>query len=132
MIRPRERGNQLVESMAGLFIFIPLILFATDVAVMFHAAHANEEFAEQLARLCSTVPNQANALRACQDVIRQYQLPPGVTDLNMYNLKFDVGKQEVSLTTAMDIKMPIPFPGYSQVTVTANAAQPIVSIPAAR
>jgi hypothetical protein len=38
------------------------------------AAHQNEEFAEQLARLCSTLTNKPNAIKACEDVIKQYQV----------------------------------------------------------
>jgi hypothetical protein len=118
--------------MVGFFIFIPLVLFATDVAVMFQAAHSNEEFAEQLARLCSTLPDKDNAIKACHDVIKQYELPQNVEDLNLTSLEFDLGKQEVTLTTSMIVKMPIPFPGYQHLTVAANVKQPIVSIPAQR
>ncbi|HEY9715509.1 MAG TPA: hypothetical protein V6C72_18690 [Chroococcales cyanobacterium] len=129
-MRRSPKGSALIESIVGIaIIFVPLVLFATDLAVMFQAAHANEEFAEQLARLCSTVPDKNNAVRACTEVIRQYQTPPNVISLYFSNLEFDLGTQQVSLTTTMVIKMPVPFPGYDRVTVSANAVQPIVSIP---
>ncbi len=130
MKNKRDSGNALIESIVGVgIVFVPLVLFAADLAVMFHAAHANEEFAEQLARLCATLPDRANAARACSDVIRQYQLPGNISNLEFSNLDFDLGTQEVSLTTSMVVSMPVPFPGYSRVTVSANAKQPIVSIP---
>lgn len=126
----KSSGNALIESIVGVgLVFIPLVLFAADMTVMFHAAHANEEFAEQLARLCATLPDQANANRACSDVIRQYQLPYNISDLQVSNLLFDVNAQEISLTTSMVVKMPVPVPGYERVTVSANVKQPIVSIP---
>ncbi len=126
----RNNGNPLIESIVGVgIVFVPLVLCAADVAVMFHAAHANEEFAEQLARLCATLPDQANAAKACSDVIRQYQLPPTMSHLQFSNLVFDVKTQEVSLTTSMIVNIPVPFPGYERVTVSANAKQPIVSTP---
>jgi len=127
------KGNALIESIVGVgIVFVPLVLFAADLAVMFHAAHANEEFAEQLARLCSTLPDKANAAQACSDVIRQYQLPSNISKLEYSNLNFDVGTQEVSLTTSMVVAMPVPFPGYDRVTVSANVKQPIVSVPVPR
>src|SRR5580658_10164143 len=113
MTNDRKRGSALIESIVGIsIIFIPLILFASDMAVMFQAAHSNEEFAEQLARLCSTLPDKGNAMNACRDVIKQYELPQNVQDLNLTSLEFDLGKQEVTLSTSMIVKMPIPFPGY--------------------
>lgn len=127
----RHKANSLIESIVGVgLIFVPLVLFATDLAFMFHAAHLNEEFAEQLARLCSTLSDQANAAKACQEVIKQYKLPQNISNLEFHDLKFDPAVQEVSLTTSMVVKMPVPFPGYEHVTVSANAKQPIVSIPA--
>lgn len=133
MSETRNRNNRasaLIESIVGVgIIFVPLVLLAIDLAVMFQAAHANEEFAEQLARLCSTLPDKNNAAKACTDVIRQYQLPPNASNLQFSNLEFDLGTEEVSLTTSMVVSMPVPFPGYERVTVSANAKQPIVSIP---
>ena len=126
----RKKANALIESIVGVgLIFIPLALCAADLAFMFQAAHLNEEFAEQLARLCSTLPDKANAAKACDDVIKQYKLPPNVSDLKYTDLVFDPSIQEVSLTTSMVVTMPVPFPGYEKVTVSANAKQPIVSIP---
>lgn len=128
--KKRTKGNALIESIVGIgLVFVPLVLCAADLAVMFHAAHSNEEFAEQLARLCATLPDQANAARACSDVIRQYQLPSHFANLTLSNLSFDVGAQEVSLTTSVMVTMPVPFPGYERVTVSANAKQPILSTP---
>ncbi|PZM79330.1 MAG: hypothetical protein DKT66_22915 [Candidatus Melainabacteria bacterium] len=133
MNKRRSKGNALIESIVGVgIVFVPLVLFAADLAVMFHAAHANEEFAEQLARLCSTLPDQANAAKACTDVVKQYRLPANISKLEFSNLVFDAGLQEVSLTTSMIVSMPVPFPGYERITVSANVKQPIVSVPVAR
>lgn len=122
-------GSSLIEIMAGFFVFIPLCMLGADVAVLFLAAHANEEFAEQLARVCATLPDKANAIKASQDVIKQYHLPPNVRDLRLSNLEFDLGNQEITITTSMDVKLPVPAPGYAISTVTANVKQPILSIP---
>lgn len=129
-MKKRKKANSLIEALVGVgLVFVPLALCAADLAFMFHAAHLNEEFAEQLARLCATLPDKANAAKACEDVIKQYKLPPNVSNLHYSDLNFDANVQEVSLTTSMVVTMPVPFPGYERVTVTANAKQPIVSIP---
>jgi hypothetical protein len=125
-----KKGNALIESIVGVgIVFVPIVLMAADLAVMFHAAHLNEEFAEQLARLCATLPDRANAAQACSDVIKQYKLPANASDLRYSELAFDLGNQEVSLTTSLRVSLPVPFPGFDHLTVSANARQPIVSIP---
>ncbi len=130
MKKRQGKGNALIESIVGVgLIFVPLVLLAADLTFMFQAAHVNEEFAEQLARLCSTLKDKANAEKACLDVIKQYQLPKSYSNLEVSDLNFDLSAQEVSLTTKMVVTMPVPFPGYERITVSANVKQPIVSIP---
>jgi Flp pilus assembly protein TadG len=129
MLRGRK-GASLIETMAGFFVFIPLAFAAVDITVVANAGQVNEEFAEQLARLCSTVQSKSNAIKACQDVLSIYQKPSNVASVNLDNLEFDVGLQEVTITTTMDVLLPIPFPGYSHQPLTAKAMQPIVSFPA--
>ncbi|MFN8552567.1 MAG: hypothetical protein U0103_13935 [Candidatus Obscuribacterales bacterium] len=126
----RSKGSVLVEALCGFFIFIPLAFTIADIVVVTNAAQANEEFAEQLARLCATVQTQDNAKAACRDVIRQYQPASNVKSVNLDQLVFDVGSKRVSLTTSMVVALPVPIPGHSTQVVTASVTQPIVSFPA--
>lgn len=103
-----------------------------DMVAITNAAQANEEFAEQLARLCATVQTQDNAKAACRDVIRQYQPASNVHAVKLESLVFDVGIKIVSLTTSMVVTLPIAIPGHTTHTVIADVAQPIVSFPAAQ
>jgi Flp pilus assembly protein TadG len=130
-MRKRSRGSVLVEALCGFFVFIPLAFTIADVAVVTNAAQANEEFAEQLARLVATVQTLDNAKAACRDVIRQYQPASNIKSVNLDALTFDVGLKRVSLTTSMVVALPIPVPGGpSTQVVTASVSQPIVSFPA--
>jgi hypothetical protein len=128
--RRKARGSVLVEALCGFFIFIPLAFTIADIAVITNAAQANEEFAEQLARLCATVQTQDNAKAACRDVIRQYQPASNIKSVNLDQLTFDVGLKRISLTTSMVVALPVPIPGHETQVVTASVAQPIVSFPA--
>ncbi len=127
-----RRGASLIEAVIGFCILLPIILFAVDVAMVTSMAQANEEFAEQLARLCSSVQNQNNAQKACIDVIAQYQKPPNVLSLDLNAVKFDLGLQQVSITTSMDVALPVPMFGQKTHRVTATAMQPVISFPAAQ
>ena len=122
----------MIEALIGFCVIVPLILFAVDVAMVTTMAQANEEFAEQLARLCSTVQNQNNAQKACLDVIAQYQKPGNVLSLDLNKVIFDQGLQEVTITTSMDIALPVPILGQTTRRVTATAMQPVISFPAAQ
>jgi Flp pilus assembly protein TadG len=126
----KQSGGGLVEAMVAFFVFIPLALFAADLFVLFHTAQMNEEFAEQLARLCSTLPDKTNAAKACEDVIKQYQRPSNITSITLDKLEFDVGLLEVGVTTSMDVALPVPFPGFTERRLTASVKQPLVSRPA--
>ena len=133
LLRIRGRsGASIIEAVIGFCVLLPLILFAIDVAMVTSMAQANEEFAEQLARLCSSVQNQNNAQKACIDVIAQYQKPANVLSLDLNAVKFDLGLQQVSITTSMDVALPVPMFGQSTHRVTATAMQPVISFPAAQ
>lgn len=126
----KGKGSVLVEALCCFFIFIPIAFFIADMMVVTNAAQANEEFAEQLARLCSTLQSKDNAKRACQDVIKQYQPASNVSLVNLDDLIFDVGTRKVTVTTSMVVALPIPVPGYQSYAVRALVVQPIVSFPA--
>jgi type II secretory pathway pseudopilin PulG len=127
-----ERAFSLIEAVVGLCVIIPLILFAVNVAVITCMAQANEEFAEQLARLCSTVQNQNNAQKACQDVLAQYQRPGNVKDMDITKVVFDQGLQQVTVSTSMDVRLPVPMFGQSSHRLNATVMQPVISMPAAQ
>lgn len=128
--RNRRRGSVLVEALCGFFIFIPLAFMIVDIVAITNAAQTNEEFAEQLARLCATVQTQDNANAACRDVIRQYQPASNINSVKLESLNFDVGLKRINLTTSMVVTLPIAIPGHTTHIVTASVAQPIVSFPA--
>ncbi len=130
MKRRNFKGSVLVEALCGFFIFIPIAFLIADIAVITNAAQRNEEFAEQLARLCSTLQSKDNANKACRDVIRQYQPASNVVSVELDKLEFDIGVKKVSLSTSMLVTLPIPIPGHEKHLVQASVTQPIVSFPA--
>lgn len=119
----------LIEAVVCFAIFVPLTLLGADMAVLYNAAQVNEEFSEQLARLCSTLPDKSNANKACQDLVRMYKPPPNILEVGLISLDFDLGMQTVTVTTSMEVKPPFPFPGFEKQKLVAKVVQPIVSVP---
>ncbi|HEY9756403.1 MAG TPA: hypothetical protein V6C97_14650 [Oculatellaceae cyanobacterium] len=127
-----RHGVSMIEAIVCLCVIVPLILFGVDVATVTCMAQVNEELSEQLARLCSTVQTQANAQKACQDVLNQYQKPANVSEVDLASVLFDQGLQQVTVSTVMNVNLPVPFLGQSSYRCTAKAMQPVISSPAAQ
>lgn len=118
--------------MTAFFILIPIGLIGLDVATLVSATQQNEGLAETAARAASLASDMKGARDCAQDAVDRFQTGPIVKSVVMENLKFDPAKGVVSLTTAAEIKMPIPFPFFNEMTCRASSLQPIVSTPAQR
>jgi Flp pilus assembly protein TadG len=125
-----EKGQSLVEVMAGFMVFIPLAFLAVDVVGVTSASQSNEQLAESLARVAGNQGSQAMAQRAAEDAVSNFQTNPTITAVTLELVKYDVGLGQVSITTAMNFKLPIPMPGYTTMILRSNAVQPIVATPA--
>jgi Flp pilus assembly protein TadG len=124
------KGQSLVEVMAGFMVFIPLAFLAVDVVGVTSASQSNEQLAESIARVAANQGSQAMAQRAAEDAAQNYQVNNTITEVTVEQVKYDVGLGQVSITTAMNFKLPIPMPGYSMMVLRSNAVQPIVATPA--
>jgi Flp pilus assembly protein TadG len=125
-----EKGQSLVEVMAGFMVFIPLAFLAVDVVGVTSASQSNEQLAESLARVAANQGSQAMAQRAAEDAVSNFQTNATITAVTLELVKYDVGLGQVSITTAMNFKLPIPMPGYTTMILRSNAVQPIVATPA--
>ena len=126
------RGQSLIEVMLGLLVIIPIGLAAVDIVVLTQSSQNNEELAETAARAASTKGNEASATNAVQQIVQRVARNNVVQDVQIDDLKYDLGKGMVSVSLLMTVKLPIPFPNFTTVTCRADAVQPIVSTPAPR
>jgi hypothetical protein len=94
------------------------------------ASQSNEQLAESIARVAANQGSQAMAQRAAEDAAQNYQVNNTITEVTVEQVKYDVGLGQVSITTAMNFKLPIPMPGYTMMVLRSNAIQPIVATPA--
>lgn len=120
----------MVEVMAGFLVFIPLAFLAVDVVGVTSATQTNEQFAESLARVGASQLNQQSAQRAAEDGVQNFPKSAAITEVNLEKVNYDLALGQVSITTAMVFKLPVPLPGYSQMTLRSTAVQPIVATPA--
>ena len=53
-----------------------------------------------------------------------------ITEVTVEQVKYDVGLGQVSITTAMNFKLPIPMPGYTMMVLRSNAVtNPLLPLP---
>ncbi len=130
--RRRKKGQSLVETMIGFLILIPIGLIAVNLVTLISCSQSNEQWAELAARAAASTGNEQNAIQAAEDALTDCEINNVVQSIQIDEMKFDVGTQQVSVSTMMEVKMPVPLPWFSQVTCHASSVQPIVSTPAPR
>ncbi len=68
----RSRGTSIVETIAGLFILIPLLLALVDVAVAVLAQTANDAMCKSAARAAAESQNVGQAEAAAQTAVDRF------------------------------------------------------------
>lgn len=130
-IRRNKKGGAIVETVAGLFVIIPTVLFLVDVVAMVLAQMAHDALAKDCARAAAEVdetvyPGRTQA--SIDGVIARFNNPVLVVNSNSWsNPTQDVIRVETRSTFTFPV--PIPFWGNSSQQFVAEASEPIVGKP---
>ena len=122
----RGGGQSLVETMIAFLVLIPIGLAAIDLTTLVSSTQQNEALAETAARTASVQGDEAGAKLVAQDAVDRLTSSV-IQSVSLDYVKFDQASGIVSVGTMMDVKLPVPFPGYSVINCKANANLPIVS-----
>ena len=125
-----SRGQNLVEALAGFVILIPIGLAAVDVVAFVSAVDSNEHLAEAAARGAAKAADQQGAQTIAEDAVKHCTPVWMVQAVMVDDVNYDPGKGVVSVAVLMQLKLPIPLPGYSEVSCRASSIEPIVFTPA--
>lgn len=120
----------MVETLSGFVVLIPIALAAVDVVAFVSAVDSNEHLAEAAARGAAKASSQDGAQTVAEDVVKHCTPPWMVQSVMVDDVEYDVGKGMVSVATLMQMKLPVPLPGYSEISCRASSIEPIVSTPA--
>lgn len=127
--RRSKTGGALVETVAGLFVLIPVVLFLIDVVAMVLAQMAHDALAKDCARAAAEEKNGGAAATAVNGVIAGFSCPtlvvnpPPIVDFNT-----GTGTVRVQTNSTFTFPVPIPFWGDSNQQFVAEAQEPIVGI----
>lgn len=127
-----RQGQSLIEVMTAFLILIPVGLGGLDLFTYVSVSQQNEQLAETACRAAATKDSEHAALDAAQDACNHVVVSSIIQSANLQQVSFDPASGFVTVTTSMQVKMPVPLPFFSNTTCQANAIQPIVSTPAPR
>lgn len=129
-VRARRKAQSLVETLTGFIILIPIGLAAVDVVAFVSAADSNEHLAETAARGAAKAADQQGAQTIAEDVVKHCAPVWMVQNVMVDDVNYDMGSGTVRVSVLMQMKLPVPVPGYSEISCHANSIEPIVFTPA--
>lgn len=124
------RGQNLIEALAGFVILIPIGLAAIDLVAFVSACESNEHLAETASRAAARAPGQAEAQASAEDAVKHCQPVWMVQHVFVDDVEYSCDKGMVSVVTIMQLKLPIPIPGTTEINCRASSIEPIVYTPA--
>ncbi len=122
-----NRGSGLMESVMAAIILVPIALALLDLTVMVIANSMNDTAAKNAARAAANQPDGEAAHAAAELTLKTFQASTLVKSLKIKDFEYPgKGQGSISLTTVMEVKLPVPFPGFAGYTFTAKDVEPIV------
>jgi hypothetical protein len=125
----KAHGQGLAEAIAAAIILIPLAFCLLDFIVLIIANSTNDTLAKNCARAAANQDSQVKALEAAQKSIKSFHASTIISAdaLQLSGFNYDQTKGYVTAQTMMKVHLPMPFPGYSDMTFQAMASEPIVN-----
>jgi hypothetical protein len=128
-----QKGQVFVEVLCGMFILIPIALFALDLIVLVLGNSANDSLAKNCARAAANEQTSAKAKEAAQQVVSHFPTSPLIEKVELDTSKMDFNsKANVTTETIVTVRIPITLPGtISKIAFRARATEPVVGVSAA-
>lgn len=122
-----KRGSGLIEAILAATILVPIALFLLDLTVMIIANSMNDTAAKNAARAAANQPNGTAAYKAAEKALASFQASTIVKSLALSEFDYPAkGVGSVSVVTVMEVKLPVPVPGFAGYTFKAGDVEPIV------
>lgn len=122
-----KRGSGLIEAILAATILVPIALFLLDLTVMIIANSMNDTAAKNAARAAANQPNGTAAHDAAEKALASFQASTIVKSLALSEFDYPPkGVGSVSVVTVMEVKLPVPVPGFAGYTFKAGDVEPIV------
>ena len=111
---------------------VPIALLVVDVVFMLGFARNNADLALAAARMAANQADEYSATLTVRQALASFVKPANVLDVSLDRFNYDTVLKLVTVSTLMEVKLPVPVPGCTTTTLSASSTQPIVGVPAAR
>lgn len=124
--RRNRRGFSLIEAVTGAMILIPIALFLLDVTVLIIATTMNDTAVKNAARAAANQPEGVEGFQAAQKSLNSFKSSALVKSLTLSKYDYPASRDAVTCETKMVVALPVPIPGYDNITFLGRAVEPIV------
>ena len=124
----RKRGTSIVETAAGLFILIPIVLFLFDVAAAVLAQTANDSMCKSAARAAAETDTAGKAQAAAQTAVDKFPAAGYIKSKRLFKPVVYDPTSSVTVVTEIvcQFPVPIPFGGPSKMNFVTYMTEPVV------
>lgn len=120
-----KRGTSLIESITVAIVLVPIALVILDLIVLVIANNMNDTAAKNAARAGANQGTGSDAVAAAKNSLSKLGNSSIVQSIEIQNLVYQKN-DSVLCQTKMVVRLPVPFPGMSNLTFTAQDVEPIL------
>lgn len=128
----RRRGTSMIEMAAGAIVLIPIVLLAVDGAFVVICSKQNQELADTAARIAANKSDESSARDSALNIVAKYRKSDNIESVKIQIFEWFKTRRLLHVVTAMDVRVPVPFPGTGPTHLEAESMHAIVGIPAER
>ncbi|MBS2000119.1 MAG: hypothetical protein U0103_17780 [Candidatus Obscuribacterales bacterium] len=119
-----KNGSSLAESAVAAIILVPIALAIIDLIVIVAANGINDTAAKSAARAAA---NQQDAVTAGQAATNAFSTFHTSNVITAFSGDSDWNPERVVVETKITVHLPVPFPGFSDLTFKAKDVEPVVA-----
>lgn len=127
MKKRRKRGTGFIEAVCAAMILIPLALCLLDLITLAIANSIHDTALKNATRAAANQPDGTSAQQAADKSLESVRQSGIIKSITIDTVDYAPG-QDVAIQTTMKVKLPVPFPGLSNLTFKAAAVEPIVAM----
>jgi hypothetical protein len=130
MVKRSARAQSLIEALIGFVVLIPIGLASVNLVTLISTTQTNEQWAETAARAAACCTCETMSQTAAKSSLRRFVPSNIISSVEAEKVSFDKVAGQVTVSTVMQVNMPIPMPLMNKFECRASATQPILATPA--
>jgi Flp pilus assembly protein TadG len=129
MKRRTRKGSGIIEAVSVAIVLIMVAITMLDLIVLIIANSMNDTAAKNAARAAANQADGSTAEDAANKALESFRSSTLVTSLVLDDIQYaKATKDGVMVQTKMIVHLPMPFPGWSEMTFIAKDVEPIVNM----